>query len=174
MQAQSASARMMGMVNGYFVSQSLYVAATLGIAPLFLEKNDIHVHVPQGGIPKDGPSAGVALVTAITSLMTGRPVRSELAMTGEITLRGIVLPIGGVKEKVLAAHRAGIKRIVAPERNRPDLEEIPDEVKSELEFVFVGRMDEVIDAALERAPVPRVGALVGGIVPSNPAAAAPA
>ncbi len=149
-------------------------ADNYGIDANFAETSDLHIHVPAGGMPKDGPSAGVTMLTAIVSLLTGIRVRHDVAMTGEITLRGRVLPIGGLKEKVLAAHRAGIKRIVAPERNRPDLEEIPDEVKSELEFVFVGRMDEVIDAALERAPVPRVGALVGGIVPSNPAAAAPA
>jgi ATP-dependent Lon protease len=126
--------------------------AQWGIARDFLDKSDIHIHFPAGGIPKDGPSAGVTLVTALVSLLTGRPVRHDVAMTGEITLRGRVLPIGGLKEKVLAAHRAGIKRVVAPQRNAADLEEIPDEVKRELEFVFASKIGEVVDAALEASP----------------------
>ena len=129
-------------------------AGQIGIPVGFLEKSDMHVHVPQGGIPKDGPSAGVALVTAIVSLLTGRPVRSDLAMTGEITLRGIVLPIGGVKEKVLAAHRAGIRHVLLPNRNRKDLEEIPDEIKQVLKIDFVSRIDEVLAYALLDAPAP--------------------
>jgi ATP-dependent Lon protease len=128
--------------------------AQWGIARDFLDKSDIHVHFPAGGIPKDGPSAGVTLVTALVSLLTGRPVRHDVAMTGEITLRGRVLPIGGLKEKVLAAHRAGIKRVVAPERNAADLDEIPDEVKRELEFVFASKIGQVLDAALEQAGPP--------------------
>ena len=128
--------------------------AQWGIARDFLDKSDIHVHFPAGGIPKDGPSAGVTLVTALVSLLTGRPVRHDVAMTGEITLRGRVLPIGGLKEKVLAAHRAGIKRVVAPQRNAADLDEIPDEVKRELEFVFASKIGEVLDAALEQAGQP--------------------
>jgi ATP-dependent Lon protease len=128
--------------------------AQWGIARDFLDKSDIHVHFPAGGIPKDGPSAGVTLVTALVSLLTGRPVRHDVAMTGEITLRGRVLPIGGLKEKVLAAHRAGIKRVVAPERNAADLDEIPDEVKRELEFVFASKIGQVLDAALEQAGQP--------------------
>ena len=124
--------------------------AQWGIARDFLDKSDIHIHFPAGGIPKDGPSAGVTLVTALVSLLTGRPVRHDVAMTGEITLRGRVLPIGGLKEKVLAAHRAGIKRVVAPQRNAADLDEIPDEVKRELEFVFASKIGDVIDAALEQ------------------------
>jgi ATP-dependent Lon protease len=103
-------------------------------------------------MPKDGPSAGVTLVTALVSVLTGIPVRHDVAMTGEITLRGRVLPIGGLKEKVLAAHRAGIKRIIAPARNAADLDEVPEEVKKDLEFVFVSQIREVIDAALEEAP----------------------
>jgi ATP-dependent Lon protease len=119
-----------------------------GIDPLFYEKSDIHIHVPAGAVPKDGPSAGITMVTALVSLLTGRLVRSELAMTGEITLRGKVLPIGGVKEKVLGAHRAGIRTIILPRRNEHDLEELPPELRSDLKFVFVENADEVIDVAL--------------------------
>ncbi len=125
-----------------------------GIARDFLDKSDLHIHVPSGAMPKDGPSAGVTLLTAIVSLLTGIRVRHDVAMTGEITLRGRVLPIGGLKEKVLAAHRAGIKRVVVPERNRGDLEEVPDEVKREIDFVFVSHMSQVIAAALEEQPIP--------------------
>jgi ATP-dependent Lon protease len=112
----------------------------------------MHVHVPQGGTPKDGPSAGVTIVTAMTSLLTGRPVRSDIAMTGEITLRGVVLPIGGVKEKVLAAHRAGIKHVLLPLRNAKDIEDIPEEVRNELRIDLVKRIDEVLAHALLDAP----------------------
>jgi ATP-dependent Lon protease len=127
-------------------------AERFGIPAEALEKSDVHVHVPAGGMPKDGPSAGVTMLSALVSLFTGIRVRHDVAMTGEITLRGRVLPIGGLKEKVLAAHRAGIKRVLFPERNRTDLEEIPAEVKNELELVPVGRMEDVISAALERDP----------------------
>ncbi|HEY3820070.1 MAG TPA: endopeptidase La [Polyangiaceae bacterium] len=130
-------------------------ADRFGVAKDFLDTVDLHIHVPAGAMPKDGPSAGVTLLTALVSLLTGIRVRHDVAMTGEITLRGRVLPIGGLKEKVLAAHRAGIKRIVVPERNRADLDEVPDEVKQNLDFVFVGRMEQVIDAALEEKPAPR-------------------
>jgi ATP-dependent Lon protease len=133
-------------------------ADRFGIARNFLDESDIHIHVPAGAMPKDGPSAGVTMLTALVSLLTGIRVRHDVAMTGEITLRGRVLPIGGLKEKVLAAHRAGIKRIIAPERNRADLDEVPEEVKREIDFVFVGRMEQVIDAALEEKPTPRVTA----------------
>jgi len=128
-----------------------------GIPKDFLEKSDIHIHVPAGGLPKDGPSAGVTMLTALVSLLTGVRVRHDVAMTGEITLRGRVLPIGGLKEKVLAAHRAGIKRVIVPERNVPDLEEVPDEIKRELEIVPVSTMGDVILAALEQQepPLPR-------------------
>ena len=129
-----------------------------GIAKNFLDETDIHIHVPAGAMPKDGPSAGVTMLTALVSLLTGIRVRHDVAMTGEITLRGRVLPIGGLKEKVLAAHRAGIKRIVVPERSRADLDEVPDEVKQSLDFVFVGQMEQVIDAALEEKPVARTKA----------------
>ncbi len=114
------------------------------------DKKDIHVHVPEGATPKDGPSAGVAMVTAIVSVLTGIPVRRDVAMTGEITLRGRVLPIGGLKEKLLAALRGGIKRVIIPEENAKDLAEIPDNVKNALEIIPVARMDEVLTIALGR------------------------
>jgi ATP-dependent Lon protease len=124
-------------------------AERLRIDPRFFETNDIHLHVPSGAIPKDGPSAGIAMATALTSLLSGRLVRDGLAMTGEITLRGKVLPIGGVKEKVLAAHRAGIRTIILPRHNQDDLDEIPEEVRRELTLVFADRVEQVLDAALE-------------------------
>ena len=120
----------------------------LGIPAESLEKADIHVHVPAGATPKDGPSAGVAMFIALASLLTGRPVRSDVAMTGEISLRGLVLPIGGVKEKVLAALRAGITTVMLPERNRRDLEEIPAEARKQLKFVWMERVDDALAAAL--------------------------
>jgi ATP-dependent Lon protease len=125
-----------------------------GIPASMFEKKDIHVHVPEGATPKDGPSAGVAMVTAIISVMTGIPVRKDVAMTGEITLRGRVLPIGGLKEKLLAALRAGIKRVLIPEENVKDLSEISDEVKNALEIIPVSRMDGVLKEALVRLPDP--------------------
>ena len=130
-------------------------AEKFGIAKDFLEKSDIHIHIPAGGMPKDGPSAGVTMFTALVSLLTGIRVRHDVAMTGEITLRGRVLPIGGLKEKVLAAHRAGIKRVIVPERNKADLDEVPNEVKNDLEFVFVSKMDQVLEAALEDKLAPK-------------------
>jgi ATP-dependent Lon protease len=130
-------------------------AERYGISKDFLEKSDIHIHIPAGAMPKDGPSAGVTMFTALVSMLTGIRVRHDVAMTGEITLRGRVLPIGGLKEKVLAAHRAGIKRVLVPERNRADLDEVPAEVKGELEFVFVSKMDQVLEGALEEMPKPK-------------------
>lgn len=124
-------------------------AEKFGIKPPQFADIDIHVHVPAGAIPKDGPSAGVTMFTALFSLMTGRRVRSDTAMTGEITLRGLVLPVGGIKNKVLAAHRGGIKRIILPERNRKDLEEIPDQVRREVEFIFVGRIDDLLPQVID-------------------------
>jgi len=118
------------------------------IAEDFLETSDVHIHIPAGAMPKDGPSAGVTMMTALVSLLTGIRIRHDVAMTGEITLRGRVLPVGGVKEKVLAAHRAGIKRVILPERNAVDLEEVPQEIRDELEFVPVTKMDEVLANAL--------------------------
>jgi ATP-dependent Lon protease len=127
-------------------------SSDLGVAPELLEKSDIHVHVPAGATPKDGPSAGVAMFVALSSLLTGRPVRSDVAMTGEISLRGLVLPIGGVKEKVLAALRAGITTVMLPERNRRDLEEIPPDARERLNFVWMERVDDALAAALSSAP----------------------
>ncbi len=129
-------------------------AERYGISRDFLEKSDIHIHIPAGAMPKDGPSAGITMFTALVSLLTGIRVRHDVAMTGEISLRGRVLPIGGLKEKTLAAHRAGIKRVMVPERNKADLEEVPKEVRDELEFVFVKQLDEVLESALETVPQP--------------------
>jgi ATP-dependent Lon protease len=129
-------------------------AIAFGIQPPLFDKRDIHVHVPEGATPKDGPSAGVAMVTAIVSVMSGISVRRDVAMTGEITLRGRVLPIGGLKEKLLAALRGGIKTVLIPEENAKDLVEIPDSVKSGLEIIPVSRMDEVLTHALTRTPEP--------------------
>ena len=126
-------------------------ADTLGIAREFFKDHDIHVHFPAGAIPKDGPSAGVTIAVSLISLLSGRRVRSDLAMTGEITLRGRVLPVGGIKEKVLAAHRAGIKRIVLPKRNLKDLEDIPEQIRKELTFIPVETLGEVIEAAFDGA-----------------------
>jgi ATP-dependent Lon protease len=125
---------------------------SLGIKPELLEKSDIHVHVPAGATPKDGPSAGVAMFVALSSLLTGRSVRNDVAMTGEISLRGLVLPIGGVKEKVLAAMRAGIKTVMLPERNKRDLEDVPAEARAQLEFVWVDDVDKALATALEKLP----------------------
>jgi ATP-dependent Lon protease len=136
--------------NSYVKSR----AVAFGIEPPMFEKKDIHVHVPEGATPKDGPSAGVAMVTAIVSIMTGIPVRKDIAMTGEITLRGRVLPIGGLKEKLLAALRGGIKTILIPEDNAKDLPEIPDSVKKNLEIIPVAKMDDVIGKALTAKPKP--------------------
>jgi ATP-dependent Lon protease len=129
-------------------------AIAFGIEPPMFDKRDIHVHVPEGATPKDGPSAGVGMVTAIVSTMTGIPVRKDVAMTGEITLRGRILPIGGLKEKLLAALRGGIKTVLIPEENAKDLVEISENVKKGLEIIPVSRMDEVIKRALVRVPEP--------------------
>ena len=128
-------------------------AKRLGIKNEVFEKSDIHIHVPEGATPKDGPSAGIAMTTALVSTLTGIPVRADVAMTGEITLRGEVLPIGGLKEKLLAAHRGGIKTVLIPEQNVKDLAEIPDNVKNRLEIVPVRWIDKVLEIALESAPV---------------------
>lgn len=126
-------------------------ASQLGIDPQVFEKSDIHVHVPAGATPKDGPSAGVAMFTALTSLLTNRTVRSDTAMTGEISLRGLVLPVGGIKEKVVAAAAAGLKRVMLPARNKRDYDEIPKSARDNLEFIWLERVDEAIAAALEPA-----------------------
>jgi ATP-dependent Lon protease len=127
-------------------------APEFGVADSLFEKHDLHVHVPAGGIPKDGPSAGITMIVALTSLITGIRVRNDVAMTGEITLRGNVLPIGGVKEKVLAALRAGVKDVILPERNKKDLVEVPKEVQEALRFHFVHRVDQALDIALVQPP----------------------
>src|SRR6185369_13038366 len=124
----------------------------LGVKEDFYQKNDIHVHLPEGATPKDGPSAGIA--TAMVSMLTGIPVRADVAMTGEITLRGEVLQIGGLKEKLLAAHRGGIKTVMIPEENVKDLVDIPDNIKNKLEIVPVKWIDKVLEIALERQPDP--------------------
>ena len=139
-------------------------AAVLGIEDELFDKKDIHVHVPEGAIPKDGPSAGGGMCTSLVSALTGIPVRNDVAMTGEITLRGEILPIGGLKEKLLAAHRAGIKTVLIPEENRKDLTEIPDNVKENLDIKPVRWIDEVLDVALAHAPKPLTDAPTGGKV----------
>jgi ATP-dependent Lon protease len=129
-------------------------ARRLGIRDEAFEKIDLHVHFPEGATPKDGPSAGIAITTAFVSALSGIPVRADVAMTGEITLRGEVLAIGGLKEKLLAAHRGGIKVVLIPDENVKDLAEIPDNVKNRLEIVPVKWIDKVLEIALERQPVP--------------------
>jgi ATP-dependent Lon protease len=131
-------------------------AVSLGIDPTFFANNDLHLHVPAGGIPKDGPSAGVTIATALASLLTNRCVRPEMAMTGEITLRGKVLPVGGIKEKVLAARRAGIKTLLLPADNSKDLVDVPKEALNDLTIQYVLTVDDVLEHALQPpAPSPR-------------------
>jgi ATP-dependent Lon protease len=132
-------------------------AENLGLDPDFFEKRDIHLHVPSGAQPKDGPSAGVTMATALVSLVCGCPVRANVGMTGEITLRGQVLPVGGIKEKVLAAHRSGIKTVILPTRNEADLDELPEEVRKEIKFHFVETVDDVLAASLESFPSKNAG-----------------
>jgi ATP-dependent Lon protease len=123
-------------------------AGELGIADTDIAGRRYHVHVPAGAVPKDGPSAGVTMTTALASLLTGRPVRAEVGMTGEVTLQGRVLPIGGVKQKVLAAHRAGLKEVILPERNGPDLEDVPESVRADMTFHLASEIDQVLAHAL--------------------------
>jgi ATP-dependent Lon protease len=143
------------------VSYARANAIELGIKPGFFDEHFLHIHVPAGGIPKDGPSAGITMATAIVSVLTDRPVRRDVAMTGEITLRGKVLPIGGLKEKLLAAHRAGIKTFILPDKNRKDLHEVPEEVKQSMELVLVKHVGEVLDKALLPANVRTSGPGLG-------------
>ena len=123
-------------------------AGELGLPEDFYSHLDLHIHLPEGAIPKDGPSAGITMATALASALTGKAVRHDVAMTGEITLRGTVLPVGGIKEKVIAAHRAGIKKILLPEENKRDMDDVPQSVKDDVTFVFVHHMDEVLEQAL--------------------------
>ena len=143
-------------------------AESLGIDPERFEKVDVHVHVPEGAIPKDGPSAGITVAAALVSAFTDVPVRADVAMTGEITLRGRVLPVGGIKDKVLAAYRAGIRTVVLPEENEKDLEEIPEDVRGEMEFVFVTHMDTVLERTLLRDTEPGVAAPSGDGASAGP------
>jgi ATP-dependent Lon protease len=133
-------------------------ADRLGIDPAMLENVDLHIHVPAGAIPKDGPSAGVAMATSLASLLSKRTVRADVAMTGEISLRGVVLPVGGIKEKCVAAARAGIRTVILPARNRRDLDEIPESVRNRLEFVWAEKIDDVLARALEGVPEQRAAA----------------
>jgi ATP-dependent Lon protease len=133
-------------------------AEKLGADPLGFDKIDLHIHVPAGAIPKDGPSAGVAIFTSLASLLSGRTVRSDVAMTGEISLRGLVLPVGGIKEKTVAAARAGIRTVILPARNRRDYDDIPEGARQKLQFVWVERIEEVLAAALEEAGARRAAA----------------
>jgi ATP-dependent Lon protease len=146
-------------------------AAEFGLPPTFLQDTDVHIHFPAGATPKDGPSAGTAIFTTLLSLFTGIRVSEEVAMTGEITLRGNVLPVGGIKEKTLAAHRAGIKRVILPERNRKDMVDVPEQVKEELEFFFVKKVTEIPEVALVEplAPMP---VITGQGTVDNPSASA--
>ena len=126
-------------------------AQDFGIDPKFFQENDIHIHVPAGAIPKDGPSAGVAMTTSLVSLLTGIPVREDVAMTGEISLRGQVLPVGGIKEKALAAQRAGLHEFVLPKRNEVDLDELPKELEEDMKFIPVSNLDEALAAVMPKA-----------------------
>jgi ATP-dependent Lon protease len=127
-------------------------AETLGVDAAFLRGKDLHLHVPAGAIPKDGPSAGVTMATAILSAASGRPVREDVAMTGEITLSGLVLPVGGIREKALAARRFGVKTVILPALNEPDLIDIPEELRRDMTFVFARTLEDVLAAALGPAP----------------------
>jgi ATP-dependent Lon protease len=145
---------------GDVMKESAQAAVTLakgrlerfGAARSVLDENDLHVHVPAGAIPKDGPSAGVAMFTAVASLLSGQTVRDDVAMTGEISLRGLVLPVGGIKEKVLAAHRAGIRTVLLPARNKKDFEDIPEQARQQLEFVWLENVEDALDAVFEAPP----------------------
>jgi ATP-dependent Lon protease len=128
-------------------------AKDLGVSPEFFEKNDIHIHIPEGSIPKDGPSAGITIASSLASALTGRPVSRKVGMSGEITLRGRVLPIGGVREKVLAAYRLKLSTVILPAQNRKDLADVPAKARSMMDLRFVRHMDEVLDIALLPAPV---------------------
>ena len=138
-----------------------------GIIPPIFEKKDFHIHVPEGATPKDGPSAGIAMVTSIVSTITDVPIRKDLAMTGEVTLTGQVLPIGGLKEKLLAAHRAGIKEVLLPKDNEKDLKEVPDKVKEDIKLTIVSNVDEVLKIALTKELKPIKWVEVDTLTKSN-------
>jgi ATP-dependent Lon protease len=133
-------------------------ASELGISRETFEKQTLHIHVPAGGIPKDGPSAGVTMVTAMVSAFTGIPVRKDVAMTGEITLRGRVLPIGGLKSKILAAHLSGARMVILPRKNEKDIRDIPEEIRKSIKLVLADSMDQVLESALRRRPKPLAAA----------------
>jgi ATP-dependent Lon protease len=143
-------------------------AASLQIPRERFKDNGVHIHVPAGAIPKDGPSAGVTVTAALTSLFTGQPVRRDTAMTGEITLTGLVLPVGGIKEKVLAARRAGIKRVALPGENRKDLRDLPAEVRDDMEFVFVDAIDDLLRAVIPTLAVAGTAVAHERVVPGAP------
>ena len=124
------------------------ISGQYDVKPEFFQENDIHIHIPEGAVPKDGPSAGITMATAILSAVTGKPVRADVAMTGEITIRGRVLPIGGLQEKVLAAKKVGIKTVILPKENKKDLDEIMDEIKDGMQFVLAETMEDVLQTAL--------------------------
>jgi ATP-dependent Lon protease len=149
-------------------------AQRLGIKDELFEKRDVHIHVPDGATPKDGPSAGIAMTTALVSALTGIPVKATVAMTGEITLRGEVTGIGGLKEKLLAALRGGIKTVLIPEENVKDLADIPENVKNGMEIIPVKWIDQVLQAALERQPQPLPEEVVAAVQPASAEATAPA
>ena len=146
-------------------------ARALGLDEKFYQKLDVHVHVPEGAVPKDGPSAGIAITTAIASALTKIAVSRKIGMTGEVTLRGRVLEIGGLKEKVIAAHRAGLKTIIIPKENKKDLEDVPKEVLKDLKFVYVSHMDEVLDVALTKPLQTKVIISPRALLHANPPAA---
>ena len=129
-------------------------ATEIGIQKDFFDKTDLHMHIPAGSQPKDGPSAGVTMATALVSLISGRPVKKGVSMTGEITLRGQVMPVGGIKEKMLAAHRAGLKTIILPKRNQLDIEDVPEEIRKTMTFIFAESVNDVLKAALEKPVKP--------------------
>jgi ATP-dependent Lon protease len=149
-------------------------AKALQLSPEFLSKQDLHVHVPAGAIPKDGPSAGVTMATAIVSAARGVPVNSDVAMTGEITLSGLVLPVGGIREKALAARRYGIKTMILPQMNEPDLAELPEEVRREMKFVPVRTLEEALAVSLPPTAVQAIDAGASGLGGTTASAARPA
>jgi ATP-dependent Lon protease len=146
------------IANSYVRSK----AGHLGVHSELFETTDVHIHVPAGAIPKDGPSAGLAMVTAVASLFSDQPVRGDVGMTGEVTLRGRVLPVGGIKMKILAAHRAGLNTVILPKRNEKDLDELPAEVSESMQFVLVERIDEALDVALRPDPVSEIPLAANG------------